>query len=136
MEEKLKEIIDKLFDDIGELKTYTYKDYGNEKDSRIFFHKDGNIFMTYLLHEDGVNELYIGEPLHRNHYLRYISFDLGVGKDLFSQKFKEVYGLDIKPENIYLNTKDDDFEENGLWGMELPKEKKGFFKRLSSYFTD
>jgi len=136
MEEKIKEIIDKLFDDIGELKTYTYKDYGNGKDSRIFFHKDGNIFMTYLLHEDGENELYIGEPLHRNNNLRYISFNLGVGKDLFSKKFKELYGLDIKPENIYLNTKDDDSEENSMWSMELPKEKKGFFSKLSSYFTD
>ena len=135
MEEKIKEIIDKLFDDIGELKTHTYEINGNK---RVFFYKDGTIFMTYLFYyENGDNnQLYIGEPLHRNNNLRYISFNLGVGKDLFSKKFKELYGFDIKPENIFLNTKDDDYEENGMWSMELPKEKKGLFSGLSSYFTD
>jgi len=130
MEKRIKEIIDKLFDDIGELKTHTYEINRNK---RVFFYKDDTIFMTYLFYEDGDNnQLYIGEPLHRNNNLRYISFNLGVGKDLFSKKFKELYGFDIKPENIYLNNKDDDFELNSMWSMELPKEKQ----RLSSYFSD
>ena len=134
MEEKLKEIIDKLFDDIGELKTHTYEINGNK---RVFFHKDGTIFMTYLSYKDGDNnQLYIGEPLHRNNNLRYISFELGVGKELFSNKLKELYGFEVHPEKIYLNNSNDDSETNDMWSMELPKEKKGFSSRLSSYFTD
>lgn len=135
MEEKL---VDEFFKTISRLETREFK---SGLFDTIIFMRNNNIYMIYLLDkETNESKLTITKGLYEKSKLRYISFHQGKGKEIFSKKFNEIYGLDVKPENISVGNTEDE-TKSSIQGMfsgykPKPKPKKSFFNRLTSYFKD
>ncbi len=131
MEEFIKKLIDDMF--VG-LKIYKdiNRDTGNGK---IFFHKNGDVLMSIWKRRNSY-DLFISSKLFSSSKLRYVNFGDGNWENILTDKIKDMFGIEIGENNVHINSKSEDADIHDFYKYELPKEKKGFFNRLSSYFTD
>jgi hypothetical protein len=131
MEEFIKKLIDDMF--VG-LKIYKdiNRDTGNGK---IFFHKNGDVLMS-IWKRGNSYDLFISSKLFSSSKLRYVNFGDGNWENILTDKIKDMLGIEIGENNVHINNKSKDADIHDFYKYELPKEKKGFFNRLSSYFTD
>lgn len=133
----VEKIINEFFNMIKGLEVREFK--SSIFDTTIFM-RNNTIYMIYILDkETNHTKLTITKNIYKKTKLRYIGFHQGKGKELFSEKLKQVYGLYVKPEDIFVGNTEDETKDfiQGMFSTYKPKPKKrSFFKRLSDYFSD
>ena len=134
MNEFVKKEIDNLVESM-DMHVYESK----EKDfTKVLFHKDGTILMSMTSESGEPNSLIINtQSLNGIGNLRYIGFEHDKEyQDYLFKRLKDKFNLNYNFEEIYFDEKDDSEYDQNVWGLEIPKPRKPFFQRLSSYFSD